>query len=403
MPYPFIFQILQFYHSQHSLFQKLLNYEPYPTPPHPIPLFSLAQKTTVCHVFFQPVYLRALLASDAGMINCCGDKPELCFRVPDSYRELLPPVLAPWPSCILHSSNLLHAAPLKHDPYTPDSMDSPSPNAIAAHSAESVSQPQPHPLQCFTDEALRPKRHLDRAVSPALLKSKLELIVERNLRDGSGSASNSNSDVEEETWTVRKSRSNSDVSWQRSHLLTRAWLQGKGQQAYHSFSSNPLQTEQQQQQQYDMVIPRIAIINASNLESNASSVQLHDDPMKKPQLPPKSHQASDQYLDTWYSNTRTRSLSEADSSRSPTACTVEEDELPDKLAEQEVVVEDNTKTASMVESKPEASKNTTRSNSIQSQEANVSLKLKAYNKVQERCKRNIVVEKGRCEKCCVVS
>ncbi|XP_031787001.1 uncharacterized protein LOC116417567 [Nasonia vitripennis] len=276
-------------------------------------------------------------------------------------------------------------------------MDSPSPNAIASAPETSVDVPLPARSALPHQEAGNNNKLPERAVSPALLKSRLELIAKNRRKDGS--ASNSNSDVEEdaeEQWAGRKSRSNSDVSWQRSHLLTRAWLQGKGQQAYHSFSSSLHRTEakqpglasiiyqQQQQQQQginnELVIPRIAIINASNFESNASSVHLYGEEAKK-----------EQYLDTWYTSTRTRSLSEAGSSQGRSA-TVEE-EKEEEQAEKEVASEE----------KVADSKNTTRSNSIQSQEANVSLKLKAYNKVTERCKKNIVGKKSRCEKCCVIS
>jgi hypothetical protein len=192
----------------------------------------------------------------------------------------------------------------------------------------------------------------------------------------------------------------------------------------------------------DLVIPRIAIINASNFESNASSVHLYDDCIHKQVATIDTGQTSDQYLDTLYANTRTRSLSEADSSqdKSATALALEEDE-PEEIKGSEQLTDDSTGLESTsctldhekqlrdvdllsqvdkigkvkvadpvivtVDARQEmtstASKDTTRSNSIQSQEANVSLKLKAYNKVTERCKRNIVDKKGRCEKCCVLS
>lgn len=349
----------------------------------------------------QPVYLRVKLVSDAGMINCCGSAcPELyCFRVPESYserRRLLQPTAIENPandpsllpacrSCAAaaraasNSSNYLHATPIQHDPYTPDSMDSPSPSAIHP------SMTQAQQLQ------LQPK-----AVSPSLLKSKLELLEQNR------SSSNSEEDDQQlqDAWSPRKSRSNSDVSWQRSHLLTRAWLQGKGQQAYHSFSSTLNRDNGDEPEQLsNVVIPRIAIINASNFESTASSVHLHDDHCSK------KTKSSDQYLDTWYTNTRTRSLSEADSPA--TAATLEENDDDDDVDEKEEVArdEDNTTTKPSIVAlaNTTTSKNTTRSNSIQSQEANVSLKLKAYNKVTERCKRNIVEKRGRCEKCCVLS
>lgn len=360
----------------------------------------------------QPVYLRVMLASDAGTVNCCSSGiPELCFRVPAGYAATAsasaPSLLPDCRSCARgSSSNLLHAAPLQHDPYTPDSMDSPSPNAIASAAPEVPDAPAPQQQQ----QQPQHPREQQRAVSPALLKSRLELIAAEANKDSAEEEEEEERDEEAETHG-RKSRSSSDVSWQRSHVLTRAWLQGRGQQAYHSFSSDlhraddPLEQQQQQQQhqqegnQANMLIPRIAIINASNFESNASSVHLNEEAASRRY-----------YLETSSLGRRSRSPSEHESSqsRSATAATVAEDELQEKLAEKEEAEEDDER-ASKAETEgaprgeKETSKNSTRSNSIQSQEANASLKLKAYNKVTERCKRNIVGRKGRCEKCCVIS
>ncbi|XP_014216271.1 uncharacterized protein LOC106645034 [Copidosoma floridanum] len=454
----------------------------------------------------KPVYLRVLLSADAGMINCCNEpsSSNLCFRVPESYlaSERLQPLTPttttitttttssfpatvaallsldidssttsnpPKSSCkscatqqqkqqqqqqqqqtstSFHTSNnLLLAAPHKHDPYTPDSMDSPSPSALGIGlglSSESVppdfdAQPiaassSPCAQQQHHPSVQRPKHQsakhtMDRAVSPELLKSKLELIAEKR-RDGEVDSNSGSEAGDDNADEHRREQLDGDVSWQRSHLLTRAWLQGKDSQVYCSFSTDlqhrsveedaeeghriheassetadrsesqqrrcPHHRNQQQQQCHlavDMVIPRIAIINASNLESNASSVQLDDSANKRTATP------SDQcYLDTCYSNTRTRSLSEADSScgKSPAACSFEGNESQEETAEKPGILPDEGNEAR--QRTP-----TTRSNSIQSQEANVSLKLKAYNKVTERCKGKIVGEKGRCGKCCVVS
>lgn len=122
------------------------------------------------------------------MLNCCvmPTAPDYCFRVPDNYLDLslLLPNCRSYASAraisVEQSSNLLHAAPVKHDPYTPDSMDdSPSPNAIAtlgqvADDAEESSS--------FGGHSSRIRR-IDRAVSPALLKSKLELIARNERQD----------------------------------------------------------------------------------------------------------------------------------------------------------------------------------------------------------------------------
>nr|XP_034179183.1 uncharacterized protein LOC117603799 isoform X2 [Osmia lignaria] len=286
---------------------------------------------TTCMGDHKPVYLRASLTLDEGMINCCSlpSAPEFCFRVPDNYVELLS-MLPDYSSCVSgrlnymdRSTNLLHAAPIKHDPYTPDSMDSPSPNAIMTASVDLPDVDIENINNSSTLQSVNPSnsmRRLDRAVSPALLKSKLELIV-RNKKQETDTIDQEATDIKrspsdrclhswpntEEQWTVRTNRCNSDVSWQRSHLLTEAWVQGKGQQGYHSFgefvnraslggSSSPNGVEGLSS---DLIIPRISIINASNLESNESSVYLHED---------KYSNYSDNKLSV-YSDGQTKSLS----------------------------------------------------------------------------------------------
>ena len=121
------------------------------------------------------------------MINCCSlpSAPEFCFRVPNNYVELLS-MLPDYSSCVSgrvnytdRSTNLLHAAPIKHDPYTPDSMDSPSPNAIIIPSSDAPDVDIDMNNTSMSHFAQTSNiRRLDRAVSPALLKSKLELIVQ---------------------------------------------------------------------------------------------------------------------------------------------------------------------------------------------------------------------------------
>ncbi|KOC59223.1 Type I inositol 1,4,5-trisphosphate 5-phosphatase [Habropoda laboriosa] len=286
---------------------------------------------TTCMGDHKPVYLRASLILDEGMINCCSlpSAPEFCFRVPNNYVELFS-MLPDYSSCVSgqvnytdRSSNLLHAAPIKHDPYTPDSMDSPSPNAIMTASTEvpdvvDVDNINNVSTLHFTQASNIISRRMDRAVSPALLKSKLELIVRSKKeedtdqdfadikRNPSDCCLHSWSNADERESTVRRNRCNSDVSWQRSHLLTEAWVQGKGQQAYRSFrdfvnrssldSTPPNGVEGLSS---DLIIPRISIINASNFVSNESSVYLHED---------KYSNYSDNKLTT-YSDGRTKSLS----------------------------------------------------------------------------------------------
>ncbi|XP_072759944.1 inositol polyphosphate-5-phosphatase A [Anoplolepis gracilipes] len=310
---------------------------------------------TTCMGDHKPVYLKASLISDAGMIDCCSlpIAPEFCFRVPNSYPELLSML----PDCnsyanaradfVDRSSNLLHAIPIKHDPYTPDSMDSPSPNALMA-SGEVPDLDADHiDSNNVTSSALRSiqqmsiaSRRFDRAVSPALLKSRLELIVQNkkhedvdldvDISDIKRSPSECHlrswPDAEDRHWCVRKNRCNSDVSWQRSHVLTEAWIQGKSHQGYHSFSNFANQSSSNSSHPDvvdglppDLIIPRIAIINASNFESNASSVYFHDDRLSN---------YSENKLSA-YSDGRTKTLSgEAVSSE-------KSDEICDKMDEED--------------------------------------------------------------------
>lgn len=261
---------------------------------------------------------------------------------------------------VYRSSNLLHAVSVKHDPYTPDSMDSPSPNAPTA--AGETSDPDAD----VADNASVPRsaktsitmsRRIDRAVSPALLKSRLELIVQNKKQEDANpemDVSNikrspsecylrSSPDTEDQHWCVRKNRCNSDVSWQRSHVLTEAWIRGKGQQGYHSFSnfanrssSNSSPPDMVDGLPPDLIIPRIAIINASNFESNESSVYFHDDRLSN---------YSENKLSA-YSDGRTKTLSgEAASSE-------KSDEICDKMDEESNRL--NSSTERMVEIKENA-------------------------------------------------
>ncbi|XP_012062323.1 PREDICTED: uncharacterized protein LOC105625608 [Atta cephalotes] len=301
----------------------------------------------------KPVYLKATLVSDAGMIDCCNlpIASEFCFRVPNNYLELLSML----PDCNSYanarsdsiSSNLLHAIPVKHDPYTPDSMDSPSPNALMAsgevpdlytdHIDSNVGGDNATSMLQSTQTSNTSRRHIDRAVSPALLKSRLELIVQNKKHEDADLVDASDikrspsechlrswSDADDQ-WCVRKNRCNSDVSWQRSHVLTEAWVQNKGQQGYHSFSNFANQSSSNSSPPDivdglppDLIIPRIAIINASNFESNASSTYFHDDRLSN---------YSENKLST-YSDGRTKTLS-------GDAISSEKSEICDKMDEEE--------------------------------------------------------------------
>ncbi|KAF3425723.1 hypothetical protein E2986_05806 [Frieseomelitta varia] len=320
---------------------------------------------TTCMGDHKPVYLRANLIMDEGMINCCSlpSAPEFCFRVPSNYVELLS-MLPDYSSYVSgrvnytdRSANLLHAAPIKHDPYTPDSMDSPSPNAIISASSDvpdvdvdnmnSVSTSQ------FAQTSNLAKR-LNRAVSPALLKSKLELIVQSKKQEAMD-ANQDTSDIKrspsdcclhswpnddecKNEWAARTNRCNSDVSWQRSHLLTEIWIQSKGQHSFGDFinrlSMDSTPPNDVEGLPPDLIIPRISIINASNFESNESSVYLHDD---------KYSDYSDKKLST-YSDDQTKSLSgEAFSSE-------KSDELCDKIDDESNRLSLNTKRIEINES-----------------------------------------------------
>ncbi|XP_050449269.1 uncharacterized protein LOC126850391 isoform X2 [Cataglyphis hispanica] len=312
---------------------------------------------TTCMGDHKPVYLKASLISDAGMIDCCSlpIALEFCFRVPNNYPELLSML----PDCnsyanvradfVDRSSNLLHAIPVKHDPYTPDSMDSPSPNALMASGEVPDLDTDHNDSNNVASSALRStiqitstassRRLVNRAVSPALLKSRLELIVQNKRhedvdldvdfsdikRSPSECHLRSWPDAEDRHWCVRKNRCNSDVSWQRSHVLTEAWIQGRGHQGYHSFSNFANQSSSNLNPPDvvdglppDLIIPRIAIINASNFESNTSSVYFHDDRLSN---------YSENKLSA-YSDGRTKTLSgEAVSSE-------KSDEICDKMDEE---------------------------------------------------------------------
>ncbi|KAI4478908.1 hypothetical protein M0802_014480 [Mischocyttarus mexicanus] len=258
---------------------------------------------TTCMGDHKPVYLRVNLASEAGMINCCSlpCAPEFCFQVPDNYLDLLPMLpdstsyLSAQTLCADRSSNLLHAVPIKHDPYTPDSMDSPSPNAILVSGEipdidiDQLIDANDSVLTLRSAHSSNIPRRIDRAVSPSLLKSKLELIARDKKREAdmeqqsvmkkSSSQCRLHSwpDTQEQYSEKERRKYNSDILWQRSCILTEAWIEGKGQQGYHHFDdSMNFSTCDVNSPGGELIIPRIAIINPSNIESNESSVYLHD-------------------------------------------------------------------------------------------------------------------------------
>ncbi|XP_043485143.1 inositol polyphosphate-5-phosphatase A [Leptopilina heterotoma] len=209
---------------------------------------------TKCMGDHKPVYLKVNLALNAGMINCCNlqNIAQFCFRVPDNYLDLVS-LLPVSRSCAKsfatdRSSNFLHATPIKHDPYTPDSMESPSPNTMAA-------------------VGYTPNLELEsseKSVSPALLKLKLEEIAMIATQE----AVDSEQEIEI-TNDLRRNRSNSDVSWQKKKPC-----EGDSDHGFHSYDnifskSNALLELENRE------IPQIKIINASNMVSNESCCTEH--------------------------------------------------------------------------------------------------------------------------------
>lgn len=208
---------------------------------------------TKCMGDHKPVYLKVNLALNAGMINCCNLKTiaQFCFRVPDNYLDLVS-MLPVSRSCAKsfatdRSSNFLHATPIKHDPYTPDSMESPSPNAMAAVGFT------PN-LELESSEKSEPNH---RILSPALLKSKLEEMI----------ATQESMDSEQEidiANDLRRNRSNSDVSWRKKKLS-----ENDSDHGFHSYDNIFSKTNAIFELE-TREIPQIKIINASNMVSNES-------------------------------------------------------------------------------------------------------------------------------------
>ncbi|CAB0034226.1 unnamed protein product [Trichogramma brassicae] len=397
----------------------------------------------------KPVYLKAKLISDAGMINCCSSSnPEQnCFRVPESYKLPVPRPLNPFlnPSMVVYNEsleqphnlrlsmtarynfpaqdpNFLLAVPLKHDPYTPDSMDSSSPTALPQISSDQQEQLQQEQTQEQQQEqqsqASTESQHRDRAVPAALLKSKLELIVqefeEESREHEAGSAERSDH--------RKKSRASyeDNVSWQRSHLLTRAWLEGEGQQAYHSFGDElhaPVsQREQQCQQSEELLdaaasqadrspaaIPRIAIINASDFESNSGSVRHSQaDDCDQDQACASALTTcskSDQQLEaSTYSNQRTRSLSGTDSRATASLAVEDEHNHEESISNSNDVIDKD-------EDAGKSKNDSPKSESLKSQAIGDSPKQKKSNKVAQSCKSNFIIRSSEqsCKTCCVLS
>ncbi|XP_057337321.1 uncharacterized protein LOC130675565 isoform X2 [Microplitis mediator] len=227
----------------------------------------------------KPVYLRIFITSNAGTINCCLSCPHLCFKVPKHYLELLS-MLPGYRSNYLNlqhtdhysSPKLLHALMIEHDPYTPDSMDSPSPSAFPTSAEPDQDYEQ---INNFVKKKPSNEKTFKMAVSPALLKSKLEFIQneqkaqrEKHHKNVLESRCNSWPKTRESKrqYKMKKHRSSSDISS----------MCGSNESSEESriFS---LTSSIVRKSISHIVIPKIAIINASNFQSKESSVDLQEE------------------------------------------------------------------------------------------------------------------------------
>ncbi|XP_014297636.1 uncharacterized protein LOC103570213 isoform X2 [Microplitis demolitor] len=226
----------------------------------------------------KPVYLRIFITSNAGTINCCLSCPHLCFKVPKHYLELLS-MLPGYRSNYLNlqhiehnsSPKLLHALMIEHDPYTPDSMDSPSPSAFPT----SVEPDQDYEqINNFVKKKPCNEKSFKMAVSPALLKSKLEFIQNEQ-----------KAQREKHHKNVLESRCD---SWPKTHGSKRQYK--KKHRSANDISSTCGNNESSEESTIfslnssivrksisHIVIPKIAIINASNFQSKESSVDLQEE------------------------------------------------------------------------------------------------------------------------------
>ncbi|KAH0554793.1 hypothetical protein KQX54_012726 [Cotesia glomerata] len=213
------------------------------------------------------------------MINCCLSCSHLCFQVPKHYLELLS-MLPGYRSNYSNlqytddysSPKLLHALMIEHDPYTPDSMDSPSPSAFLT-SMEPDTQDYEQKNNHSKKKSSNGKT-FKMAVSPTLLKTKLEFIrneQKAQQKQNSKNVIKSRFNSWPKTYQykhhckMKKYRSNSDISWQ-----TLTWRADE--------KSEPCRISSFKKQSLShIIIPKIAIINASNFQSNESSVHLQEE------------------------------------------------------------------------------------------------------------------------------
>ncbi|KAK0085777.1 hypothetical protein PV326_005793 [Microctonus aethiopoides] len=251
---------------------------------------------TTCMGDHKPVYLRAIVSSDAGMINCCSTCPLMCFRVPEHYVELLsmlPDCHSNFSQLQQHSttiasdryssSKLLHALPVEHDPYTPDSMDSPSPSAFVLLPNENYVHNNEQIIERVDNKifSMNNKR-FDMAVSPTLLKSKLEIVVQNKERAKRKRQRSDLVDYDVHSWPkkddqqmsvrqyVTRRRCNSESFNHKSSNYIRPCCS-----SFEIYSSNSSPVEELNKR--NLIIPKIAIINPSNFQSNESSMDFQDE------------------------------------------------------------------------------------------------------------------------------
>lgn len=389
----------------------------------------------------QPVYLRALVASDAGMINCCNSSPlkKLCFQVPPHYLELLSMlpdnnfVDSQFTTDRYYSpSKLLHAAPIQHDPYTPDSMDSPSPSAFTISELQECEQSSPN-----AKKRRQGKIQFDMAVSPALLKSKLELIVKIEEKAKLEKQQKNIVETRLSSWPVadkqydndKRKRCYSDISW-----MKRTWFYDKATKSSPKSASDSSPVAESVQ--CHLIIPRIAIINPSNFQSNESSVNIQDERLiasyRRLSLGKDATSGEGSSLeldisddrqdfekdnDKVYSRTQDSGLDTLDvedafsrggslglsSNETTSTLPLDLEETPTTLERHELMsegvdcekIELNTRDIIL------DSKDTTRSHSMHSEGDNEVINLKT-SKVDRKCRKRIVDEHSRGEKCCCI-
>ncbi|XP_044011997.1 inositol polyphosphate-5-phosphatase A isoform X1 [Aphidius gifuensis] len=256
---------------------------------------------TTCMGDHKPVYLHAVLAINAGMLNCCTSElsKKLCFHMlPDSCSNYLQcqPILTTTKTTTnttttSTTTSYLHAITIEHDPYTPDSMDSPSPSVFPPSSDIELQELQEYDENYYDNNNKNNnnklnilKRH-DSAVSPALLKSKLELIVKNN--------NNKKNYYRLHSWPDIKSTLTNKYENDRCYsdsTYNKLWFNKKlnNNNNINTLSDNNINDINKYNN-----IPKISIIKASNFVLNESTNNIiNNDNMTLININNKSHNTS---------------------------------------------------------------------------------------------------------------